>query len=249
MNTSSGSPIVVCHVEDHPVVAIGVRTIISESSRYLYAYHFTTAESFMSAGPLDPEPQLLLLDWYLPGLNADAILQWLQEQGKAPPVVLLSADEDLHLRVHELLTTNVRAFLKKDGDEKVLVEAMDKAMTGKPYFNEVVELGLTNTSAAVKRSNHMRLLHERWQKLAPRQKEYAVLATAWPHEEREELALRMKVSKTTLATYATLAHQQLDVKSRPVLMSVVLKLLHADLLKEHEHLLEGSWLGFRKAEG
>jgi DNA-binding NarL/FixJ family response regulator len=243
MNTSSGSPIVVCHVEDHPMVAIGVRTTISQNSRYLYAHHFTSAESFMNAGTLDPEPQLLLLDWYLPGLNADAILRWLQEQGKSQPVVLLSGDADLHLRVSELLPMNVRAFLKKEGNETLLVEAMDKVMTGKTYYNDVMELGLTNISVAAKRSNDMRQLHERWQKLPPRQKEYAVLATAWPHEEREELARRMKVNRTTLATYAALAHQQLDVKNRPVLMSVVLKLLHANLLHDYEHLLKDSWLG------
>jgi len=248
MNTSAGNPIVVCHVEDHPLLAIGAKKVISESCRYLYAHHFTSAESFMSAGTLDPEPQLLLLDWYLPGLNADAILNWLQEQGKSQPVVLLSGDADLHLRVSELLKMNVRAFLKKEGSEKLLVEAMDKVMTGKTYYNDVVELGLTNISTAAKRSGDMRQLHERWQKLSPRQKEYAVLATAWPHEEREELALRMKVSKTTLATYATLAHQQLDVKSRPMLMSVVLKLLQANLLKDHEHLLKDGWLAFQRRE-
>jgi FixJ family two-component response regulator len=72
-------------------------------------------------------PGCLLLDVRMPGMTGLELQEQLQRAGSKIPVILMTAFEDAQVRLQALAAGAV-AFLQKPFDEKMLLEAVFKAL-------------------------------------------------------------------------------------------------------------------------
>lgn len=82
-----------------------------------------------SALGTDEQPDLILLDYHMPGENADSVLAWMLErpQDQRVPVVILSGD-DSEERVGECLAAGASAFMHKSAGFRGLVSTVQRVL-------------------------------------------------------------------------------------------------------------------------
>jgi FixJ family two-component response regulator len=90
----------------------------------LNAQTFATAEEFLRDGP--PRPACLVLDLHLPGLSGPDLRQRLADEGRAVPVVFITAYPDEQSE-EAALRDGAVAYLRKPFEERCLLEALKKA--------------------------------------------------------------------------------------------------------------------------
>lgn len=91
-----------------------------------HAATFATAEEFLEA-PAQPGPDCLVLDVHLPGLCGLGLQQRLRAEGRAVPLVFITAYEDGQARAQALAEGAV-AFLYKPFEERALLDAVEKGL-------------------------------------------------------------------------------------------------------------------------
>jgi FixJ family two-component response regulator len=96
----------------------------------LVAEAFATAEEFLQAGGR-PEPGCLVLDQHLPGLSGLELYERLRAEGRAVPVVFITAFEDERVR-EQALQAGAVAFLRKPFEERELLDAVARALHEPP---------------------------------------------------------------------------------------------------------------------
>jgi FixJ family two-component response regulator len=88
---------------------------------------FTTAEEFLQS-PHQPAPDCLILDVHLPGLNGFELKERLTAEGRAVPVVFITAYADDQVRELARQSSAI-AFLEKPFEEQLLLDAVAQALS------------------------------------------------------------------------------------------------------------------------
>jgi FixJ family two-component response regulator len=96
----------------------------------LEAEAFATAEEFLQTGGRE-EPGCLVLDQHLPGLSGLELYERLRAEGRAVPVVFITAFEDERVR-EQALQAGAVAFLRKPFEERELLDAVARALHEPP---------------------------------------------------------------------------------------------------------------------
>ena len=96
----------------------------------LEAEAFATAEEFLQTSGRE-EPGCLVLDQHLPGLSGLELYERLRAEGRAVPVVFITAFEDERVR-EQALQAGAVAFLRKPFEERDLLDAVARALHEPP---------------------------------------------------------------------------------------------------------------------
>jgi len=96
-------------IEDDAVIARGLAQGLSQEG--FAVRHVGRGEDALQS-LASHTPDVVILDWMLPGLDGMAVLRWLREQGQRVPVLLLTARDALEDRV-EGLETGADDYLAK----------------------------------------------------------------------------------------------------------------------------------------
>ncbi len=93
-------------------------------------------------------PDLIVADVNLPGLSGLDILKRVKMQNPAVPVLLITGYGDIPMAV-KAVKEGAFDFIEKPFDEKVLINAVEKAVKKRTYFIKANQKGLTKSEIKV----------------------------------------------------------------------------------------------------
>jgi FixJ family two-component response regulator len=114
---------VVAIVEDDESIQRALVRLLSAAG--WYAVTFSSAEAFLQTG-LQASPTCLVLDVWLPGMTGVALLEHLVTMGSMLPAVMITARDDLQMRMRAMQAGAVAYFLKPIEGQEIL-QALQKA--------------------------------------------------------------------------------------------------------------------------
>jgi FixJ family two-component response regulator len=94
-----------------------------------HAVTFSSAEAFLQTG-MQASPDCLVLDVWLPNMTGMELLEHLVATGSTLPVVIITARDDIQMRMRAMQAGAV-AYLLKPLDEQELLQALQKALDGR----------------------------------------------------------------------------------------------------------------------
>jgi two-component system, NarL family, nitrate/nitrite response regulator NarL len=123
-------------VDDHPLLRKGLRQLISmDDELEVIADASNGADAITQGVELDPD--LILLDLNMQGMNGLETLRHLRDQGVTSRIVMLTvsdADED----VLQAISLGADGYLLKDMEPEELLEQIKRALNGKMVLSEAV---------------------------------------------------------------------------------------------------------------
>ena len=118
---------VVAIVDDDVSIQRALARLLSTAG--WHAVPFTSAEAFLQTGR-HAGPDCLVLDVWLPGITGVDLLEHLATTGRRLPAVIMTARDDLQMRLRALQAGAV-AYLLKPLDGLELLRTLQAAMDGR----------------------------------------------------------------------------------------------------------------------
>ncbi|MFQ5990413.1 MAG: response regulator [Candidatus Methylomirabilales bacterium] len=130
-------------VDDHPVVREGLATIINQQAELMVCGEAEDAQTALEAVST-LQPDLVIVDISLKGINGIELIKQLQRQYEKIPVLVMSMhDESLY--VERVLRAGARGYImKQEGTEKV-VTAVQRVLAGEVYVSDAMGKKLLRT--------------------------------------------------------------------------------------------------------
>jgi DNA-binding NarL/FixJ family response regulator len=192
--------------DDQPLVRSGFRMILEERSDLeLVGEAGDGAEAIALARELDPD--VILMDVRMPGVDGVAATRRLIESGSRARVLVLTTF-DLDEYVYAAIRAGASGFLLKDVEPNELVDAIRVVAAGNSLFGPAATERLVARFAQEPEPAAVRSLDD----LTDREREILrLLATGLSNAE---LAQRLHLSETTVKTHVSAVLRKLRVRDR-----------------------------------
>jgi DNA-binding NarL/FixJ family response regulator len=202
-------------VDDHPVFRQGLRNLFATEEDIHVVAEGASGEQALQLVQTH-EPDVLLLDINLPGINGLQVTSRLKAEHSSTAVVLLTAYDDMEQVLHAMRSGGA-AYCPKDIEPEILVEVVRKAARG--YFvvgNQVFdEEGLRSwLDAGVEAATGPYMVdpNEHFVPLSPREME--ILQFVTQGKSNKEIAQSLGISHQTVKNHMTSILKKLDVRDR-----------------------------------
>lgn len=193
-------------VDDHAIVRAGVRSLLSAHEQLLVVGEAESGEEALIRVPA-ANPDVVLLDLSLPGMNGIATARALREALPGLRMVALSMHEDPEY-VQGFLEAGGSGYVPKSSLEAQLVDAILAVSRGEYYAPAKLLAELAREMAHGDPYKHV--------KLTPR--EIEVVRQIAQGSTYREIAETLGISEKTVATYRERASEKLGVRSRAELV-------------------------------
>ncbi|MBE8718238.1 two-component system response regulator NarL [Cellvibrio polysaccharolyticus] len=123
-------------VDDHPLLRKGLQQLIGLADNLEVIAEAGSGEEAIALGT-ELDPDLILLDLNMQGMNGQETLSRLRDEGVTSRIVMLTvsdADED----VLEAISRGADGYLLKDMEPELLLEQIQRALQGKMVMSEAV---------------------------------------------------------------------------------------------------------------
>ncbi|HKX87248.1 MAG TPA: response regulator transcription factor, partial [Flavobacterium sp.] len=130
----------ICIIDDHAIVRQGLKELLHKISNYKVIHEFDNGEEFLESLPLDPQPDMYILDYSMPNKNGIEVLQTLENKGEEYKVLLLTQHFDENI-INTAYHHGARGFLHKNCSAADLQFAIDN----------IVKIGYNNITEILKR--------------------------------------------------------------------------------------------------
>lgn len=200
------SPVRLFLVDDHAIVRAGVRSLLSAHDQLLVVGEAESGEEALIRVPA-AQPDVVLLDLSLPGMNGIATARALRAALPAVRLVALSMHEDPEY-VQGFLEAGGSGYVPKSSLEAQLVDAILAVSRGEYYAPARLLAELAREMAHGDPYKHV--------KLTPR--EIEVVRQIAQGNTYREIAETLGISEKTVATYRERASEKLGVRSRAELV-------------------------------
>ena len=190
--------------DDHPLVIEGVSRLLADTEDLQVIQTFLNAESLMEALPMDPMPDVMLLDLDFGGADGAKICRKLSQKYPQLGILILTSYEDTAL-VKNLLSKGAKGYLFKNADSEEIKQAIREIAAGGTYLQSAVKEALVAESLnqPAKRSFRPRITR--------REKE--VLRLIIEEKTSPEIAEILHVSLNTVETHRMHLFQKLGVRN------------------------------------
>jgi two-component system invasion response regulator UvrY len=205
-------------VDDHVIVRNGLKELIEKLGPYSVTAEFDDAPSVLSAFPLKTEPDLMILDISMPGMNGDVLMDELNTRGSKIPVLVLTLSEDDDLVVR-LFRAGARGYLQKNCTAGALKEALGQIFSTGYYHNEFLVYSLRNQAGSSKKSEQEKILEQ----LTAREREFLKLVCDEKEFTYEQIADKMGVQPRTVDGYREEIFGKFGIKSKTGLVLFILR--------------------------
>ncbi|EGI41345.1 nitrate/nitrite response regulator protein NarL [Escherichia coli TA280] len=202
---SNQEPATILLIDDHPMLRTGVKQLISMAPDITVVGEASNGEQGIElAESLDPD--LILLDLNMPGMNGLETLDKLREKSLSGRIVVFSVsnhEED----VVTALKRGADGYLLKDMEPEDLLKALHQAAAGEMVLSEA----LTPVLAASLRAN--RATTERdVNQLTPRERDILkLIAQGLPNKM---IARRLDITESTVKVHVKHMLKKMKLKSR-----------------------------------
>ena len=123
-------------VDDHPFTAIGIRDFLADDPE-IEVVDIATRGDEALAKIASMQPEVVVLDYKLPGMDGSEIAAEIKRQGWPVRVLAFSAYDTYEI-VHEMLEAGVQGYLLKTGMLHELELAIRSVMQGNRWFSQEV---------------------------------------------------------------------------------------------------------------
>lgn len=139
---SATEPIRIVIVDDHDVVALGLKALLSDEVDFDVV---ALANSVASATSVLAEqlPDVVLVDYRLPDGSGVDLIKTISASDEAPGIVMVTAAADRRV-MSQALDAGVLGFLSKNADHADLVASVRAAAKGESHFTPEVVRHLSN---------------------------------------------------------------------------------------------------------
>lgn len=205
-------------VDDHVIVRNGLKELIQKLGPYTVTHEFDSGPSLLNALPFNPEPDLLLLDLNLPGMNGDLVMEELNAQKVTLPVLVLTLNSD-EATIIKLFRAGVRGYLQKNCSAHTLKSALEEIFRCGYYHNEFLSLSLKNNSVSSSKTEQEKILEQ----LTAREKEFLKLVCHEKEYTYEQIADQMGIQHRTVDGYREAIFDKFNIKSKTGLVLFILR--------------------------
>jgi DNA-binding NarL/FixJ family response regulator len=183
--------------DDHAVVRAGVRAVLASEPDLSLVAEASDADGAVRA-VLAHHPQVLLLDWTLPG-EGRSVLGRVRAEAPGTRVCVLSMHQD-GPTVREALRAGALGYVVKGAGIEHLVTALRSVAAGRRFLDPAAESGL---SAGPEPED------DEWERLTPRER--LVLRRVAEGRTNREIATELSLSPKTVDTHRTNLMRKLGV--------------------------------------
>lgn len=196
------SPTRVLLVDDHPVVRAGIRNLLEKAMDITVVGEASNGEEALRlVEKLNPD--VLLLDMEMPGINGNEVAQKLQKSGSQVKILALSAHDDKQY-IQELLSNGASGYLVKEEVPEAIIEAVLGVARG--------EQGWVSRRVAAQMSSWMR--NETKEHMGLTGREVEVLHAVVEGKTNQEIGLALGISEKTVEKHLEGVFSKLGVASR-----------------------------------
>ena len=121
-------------VDDHPMMRIGVTTLINAEPDLTVAGQANTAEQALTEIPRC-QPDVVVTDMTMPGKGGLEFIKDVKALYPELPVLVVSMHDEM-LHAERALRAGARGYLMKEAGGEKLLEAIRKVLSGQPYVSE-----------------------------------------------------------------------------------------------------------------
>lgn len=211
-------------VDDHHLIREGLKPVLrrlgdGEEAQVMEASSF---EDAIRVADANPDLDLVVLDFHLPGIEGFAALNDLQERHPGLPIVVMSGVDDPAI-MRGAIDNGALGFIPKSSGSEVILNALRLVLSGGTYLpREIMSAARTAPAAGpAPRPGHLKELG-----LTPRQTDVLELLVAG--KPNKAICRDLNLSEGTVKTHIQAVFKALDVTSRVQAVNAVNRLIRKD---------------------
>lgn len=191
--------------DDHELVAQGIASFLIGHDIFLLDESFTSGQELLKCLK-QKQPDILLLDYKMPGFNGVQLTKLIKKDYPAIKIVMLSSNADKD-SVDEAVKAGCVGYLLKDIGESEFILALNTIMKGENYFSTGVQQLVFNNYVKTSLANQINedeLLSSR---------EVDVIKLFAEGLSYGDIADQLNISKRTVETHKKNILEKLELKS------------------------------------
>lgn len=195
-----------CIIDDHAIVRHGLKELLQKISNYEVIHEFDNGDDFLEALPLQPPPDMYILDYSMPSMNGIEVLQVLEEKDTEYKVLLLTQHFEESI-INDAYHHGARGFLHKNCTAADLKFAIDN----------IVTIGYNNITEILKRIRNYELNGvKKTEQIVLSQRELHFLQLVCDEHEYtyDQMADIMCVSVKSVEAYRAALFERYEIKSK-----------------------------------
>ncbi|WP_298119105.1 response regulator transcription factor [Flavobacterium sp.] len=195
-----------CLIDDHAIVRHGLKELLEKISNFEVIHEFDSGEEFLETLPLQPLPDMYILDYSMPNMNGLEVLQALEEKEEEYKVMLLTQHFDEQI-INDAYHHGARGFLHKNCTAHDLKFAIEN----------IVTIGYNNVTEILKRiRNHQSSDKESKEPIVLSKRELDFLTLVCDERELtyEQMADIMNLSVKSIESYRAALFERFNIKSK-----------------------------------
>ena len=191
--------------EDHQVVRQGLKALLEGQPDIKVVGEASDGQQAIKL-VLKLQPQVLILDWMLPGLSGLEVTRRLRAAGASTEIIVLSMHTD-ESYVRSALKEGAKGYVLKDSSASHLVAAIRACVNGERYLSPPIsQLGLQMYSERIETGKL-----DPYQSLTDREREiFQLVAEGWTSKE---IADKLAISPRTVETHRANFMEKLQLSS------------------------------------
>jgi DNA-binding NarL/FixJ family response regulator len=194
-------------IDDHKIVRQGLKELLQKIINCKVTHEFENGKDFLAALPMEPMPDLFVLDYSMPGMNGIEVLKALEKRKEEYKVLLLTQHIDEQV-IDEAYHFGARGFLNKNCTANDLKFAIDN----------IIKIGYNNITEVLKRIKNYEdpILEIRPSNVVLSDREYEFLELVCDEKELtyDQMAEMMNLSIKTVESYRTAIFERFNIKSK-----------------------------------
>lgn len=205
-------------LDDHIIIRNGLKELIEKIGPFSISEQFGHGEELIKYLSQNPEPDLIILDVNMPGMNGDEVVEWLNKMNVRCPLLVLTVSEKEELII-KLFRLGVRGYLKKNCDAAELKNALNEIFRSGYYHNDFLIFSLRTNLVNDKKTDQELILDQ----LSVREREFLKLVCHEDEYTYEQIADIMNVQHRTVDGYRESLFDKFGIKSKTGLVLFVLR--------------------------
>jgi two-component system invasion response regulator UvrY len=210
-------------LDDHVIIRNGLKELIEKLGPFKISQQFDNGATFIESFPQQPEPDLIILDVNMPGMNGDRVMEKLNEKEIKIPVLVLTVSED-EATIIKLFRLGARGYLMKNCKATELKAALNEIFRSGYYHNEFLIHSLqSKLSLSDMDENKDYDTATILNRLSPREREFLKLVCHEKEYTYEQIAEIMRLHVRTVDGYRQDLFNRFGIKSKTGLVLFILR--------------------------
>ncbi len=193
--------------DDHPLIRAGISTVLQAAPHLTLVGDASSGEETRRLSR-ELQPDVLLLDLYMPGPPPLETVAWLRQHCPATKIIILTAYDD-SAYVRSLMAAGVEGYILKDEATETVVSAIQIVADGNTLYSRSVLMKLAQEqerkTAVVPPASPVQNLSNR---------EYQVLELVAQGWDNRRIADELQLAQQTIRNIVSRIYTKLEIKSR-----------------------------------